>query len=90
MFLRILRDSFLRQKRRKTIVLAAVTLGTAAASALGDIALDVGDKVGRELKSFGANLVVLPRGGSGPILVGEPTCRPCASPRTCRPAISSR
>ncbi|HZM69194.1 MAG TPA: ABC transporter permease [Candidatus Cryosericum sp.] len=70
MFLRILRDSFLRQKRRKTIVLAAVALGTMAASALGDIALDVGDKVGRELKSFGANLVVLPRGGSGPILVG--------------------
>jgi len=69
-FLRILRDSFLRQKRRKTIVLAAVALGTMAASALGDIALDVGDKVGRELKSFGANLVVLPRGGSGPILVG--------------------
>jgi putative ABC transport system permease protein len=70
MFLRILKDSFLRQKRRKSIVLAAVTLGTAAASALGDIALDVGDKIGRELKSFGANLVVLPRGGSGPILVG--------------------
>lgn len=70
MFLRILRDSFLRQKRRKTIVLAAVALGTMAASALGDIALDVGDKVGRELKSFGANLVVVPRGGSGPILVG--------------------
>jgi putative ABC transport system permease protein len=69
-FLRILRDSFLRQKRRKTIVLAAVALGTMAASALLDIALDVGDKVGRELKSFGANLVVVPRGGSGPILVG--------------------
>ena len=70
MFARILRDSFLRQKRRKAIVLAAVALGTAAASALGDIALDVGDKVNRELKSFGANLVVLPRGGSDPILIG--------------------
>jgi len=70
MFLRILLDSLLRQRRRKAIALAAVALGTAAASALGDIALDVGDKVNRELKSFGANLVVLPRGGSGPITIG--------------------
>ncbi len=36
MFVRILRDSLLRQKRRKTIALLAVALGTAAASALGD------------------------------------------------------
>jgi len=70
MFLRILGDSLFRQRRRKAIALVAVALGTAAASALGDIALDVGDKVSRELKSFGANLVVLPRGGSGPITIG--------------------
>ncbi|HEU4402117.1 MAG TPA: ABC transporter permease [Candidatus Polarisedimenticolia bacterium] len=70
MFLRILRDSFFRQKRRKAVVLAAVALGTAAAAALADIALDIGDKVSRELKSFGANLVVLPKGGGAPVLVG--------------------
>jgi putative ABC transport system permease protein len=69
-FIRILRDSFFRQKRRKAIVLAAVTLGTAAAAALGDIALDIGDKVSLELKSFGANLVVLPAGGGAPVVVG--------------------
>ncbi len=70
MFIRILRDSFLRRKRRNAIVLAAVALGTAAAAALGDIALDVGAKMNRELKSFGANLVVLPAGGSAPVVVG--------------------
>src|SRR5437867_4096670 len=70
MFLRILRDSFFRQKRRKAIVLTAVSLGTAAAAALGDIALDIGDKVSRELKTFGANLVLLPRGGGAPVVVG--------------------
>src|SRR5262249_8480087 len=70
MFLRILRDSFFRQKRRNAVVLTAVTLGTAAAAALGDIALDIGDEVGGELKSFGANLVLLPRGGAGPLIVG--------------------
>jgi putative ABC transport system permease protein len=70
MFVRILRDSLFRQRRRKAIALAAVALGTAASAALGDIALDVGDKMSRELKSFGANLVVLPRGGSGPVGIG--------------------
>ena len=70
MFARVLQNAFLRQKRRKAIVLLAVSLGTAAASALLDIALGVGDQMNRELKAFGANLVVLPRGGAGPVLVG--------------------
>ena len=70
MFVRILRDSLFRQKRRKAVVLAAVGLGTAAAAALGDIALDVGDKMNRELKAFGANLVVVPRGGAAPVVLG--------------------
>ena len=69
MFVRILRESFFREKRRKAIILIAVTLGTAAASSLVDIALGVGDKMNRELKGFGANLVVMPEGGSRPILV---------------------
>src|SRR5881296_569696 len=56
--------------RRRTVILAAVALGTSAAAGLGDIALDVGDKMSRELNSFGANLVVLPRGGAGPVVVG--------------------
>jgi len=71
MFLRILRDSLLRRKRRQAVVLVAVALGTASATALGDIALDVGDKMNRELKAFGANLVVLPRGGSVPAPAAE-------------------
>lgn len=70
MFYRILRDSLLRQKRRKIIVLSAVSLGTAAAAALADISLDVGDKMSGELKAFGANLVLLPRGGGEAVVVG--------------------
>ncbi len=70
MFLRLVRHSFLRRKRRKAVLLAAVALGTSAAAALADIALDIGDKMSRELNSFGANLVVLPAGGGAPVLVG--------------------
>ncbi|PYT15938.1 MAG: hypothetical protein DMF51_05730 [Acidobacteria bacterium] len=70
MFLRLVRHSFLRRKRRKAVLLAAVALGTSAAAALADIALDIGDKMSRELNSFGANLVVLPAGGGAPVVVG--------------------
>ncbi len=70
MFLRVLRNSFFRQKRRKAIVFAAVALGTAAAAAMGDIALDIGDKVSGELRAFGANLVIVPTGAGAPAVVG--------------------
>ncbi len=70
MFLRMVGFSFLRRKRRRAVILAAVALGTSAAAALGDIALDVGDKISRELNSFGANLVVLPKGGAAQVVVG--------------------
>jgi putative ABC transport system permease protein len=47
-----------------------VTLGTGAATALGNLALQVEDSVSRELRRFGANLVILPAGGSGRTIVG--------------------
>ena len=62
MILRILRGSFRRQLRRKAVAFTAVALGTAAASALLQVSLGVGDQVNRELKAFGANLVVTPEG----------------------------
>ncbi|HYS04473.1 MAG TPA: ABC transporter permease [Candidatus Dormibacteraeota bacterium] len=70
MFLRLVGLSFLRRKRRRAVILAAVALGTCAAAALGDIALDIDDKISGELNSFGANLVVLPKGGAAQVVVG--------------------
>lgn len=72
MFLRILRDSLFRQKRHKVVVFLSVALGTTAAATLGDMALDVGDKMSRELKAFGANLAVVPRENSRTVrIAGE-------------------
>lgn len=76
MIARILIGSFGRQKRRKAVAFAAVALGTAAASAVLDLALGVGDKVSRELRSFGANLVVTPAGaGRSIVLAGADVTR---------------
>jgi putative ABC transport system permease protein len=60
MFLRLVYESFRRQKRRKLLAGTAITLGVAVATAMIAVATDIGDKVSRELRTFGANLVVTP------------------------------
>jgi putative ABC transport system permease protein len=46
------------------ITAATVALGASLATAMLDVMLDVGDKVNRELKTYGANLSVVPKGAS--------------------------
>ncbi|MGH9512196.1 MAG: ABC transporter permease [Terriglobales bacterium] len=61
MFLRLVYESFRRQKRNKLLAGAAITLGVTVATAMIAVATNVGDKINRELRSFGANLVVTPQ-----------------------------
>ena len=76
MFLRLLRDSFLRRRRRKLLALAALALGTGVSMATLSVALDIGDKVARELRSFGANILVRPQADTLPIEIGGVDLRP--------------
>lgn len=59
--------------------LAAVALGMAVATAVGSIALDVGDNVDRELRSFGANIAVTPAADTLAVTVGGVDFRPAGS-----------
>jgi putative ABC transport system permease protein len=61
MFLRLVYESFRRQKRRKLLAGTAITLGVGVATAMIAVATDIGDKVSRELRTFGANIVVTPQ-----------------------------
>lgn len=69
MFGRIVFQSFKRQRRRKMIATVAITVGVAIATALISVSLEIGDKVNLELKAYGANILVVPRGGSEPVKV---------------------
>jgi putative ABC transport system permease protein len=60
MFLRLLFESFRRQKRRKTLALLAIALGMSIATAMIAVGAGIGDKVSAELRSAGANLLVTP------------------------------
>ncbi len=61
MFVRLVYESFRRQKRSKFLAGAAITLGVAVATAMISVATDVGDKINHELRSYGANLVISPQ-----------------------------
>src|SRR6266699_3872502 len=49
MFFRIVSDSFARKPRRKALTAAALALGMAVATATLEVALDVGDRLAREI-----------------------------------------
>jgi putative ABC transport system permease protein len=69
----------MRRRRRKLLSLLAVTLGIAVATAVATIALDVGDKVNLELRSFGANISVTPASDSLAVTVGGVDYRPAGA-----------
>ncbi len=58
---RLLWKSVRGRKSRIALASAAVAVAAALASALLTVALDISEKVGRELRAFGANILVVPK-----------------------------
>ena len=76
MFARLVYESFRRQKRRKVLAGAAITLGVTVATAMIAVATDIGDKINRELRTIGANLVVTPQEDSLDVEIGGVNLKP--------------
>src|ERR1700753_1917422 len=76
MFLRLVADSFSRRPRHKLLTGAALALGMAVATAALSVSLDVGDRLSREFRSLGANLIVTPTADSLPVEIGGMGYRP--------------
>ncbi len=60
MFGRMLWRSMQRRKKRVGLAVLAIFTGASLAAALLTVALEINDKVGRELRNYGANILVLP------------------------------
>jgi putative ABC transport system permease protein len=76
MFVRLVYESFRRQKRRKLLAGAAITLGVTVATAMIAVATDIGDKMNRELRTIGANLLVTPQEDSLDVEIGGVNLKP--------------
>jgi putative ABC transport system permease protein len=70
MFFRILKHSFLRERKRKTLAVVTVFFSASLITALMNLSIDVGDKMSRELRSYGANLKVVPQSEDIPLEIG--------------------
>lgn len=70
MFVRILKESFVRQARTKALAVIVLALGASIATALLNISLDIGDRMTEELKQYGANIIVVPENNSLPLETG--------------------
>lgn len=72
MLWRMLRQSWGRNLRRKLLAVLTVFLASGLISALLAVSIDIGDKMSRELKSYGANILIEPAGQAAlPALFSE-------------------
>ena len=76
MFPRLVYESFRRQTRRKLLAGVAITLGVAVATAMIAVATDIGDKINRELRTYGANLIVTPQEDTLDLEIGGVNLKP--------------
>ena len=76
MFARLVYESFWRQKRRKLLAGLAITLGVTVATAMIAVATDIGDKINRELRTIGANLLVTPQEDTLDVEIGGINLKP--------------
>ncbi len=60
MFYRLLFSAIKRRKLRIALAVLAVVMGASIASTLLTVSFDINDKMGRELKSYGANILLQP------------------------------
>jgi putative ABC transport system permease protein len=76
MFLRLVGESFRRNPRRKLLTALALALSMAVSTATLTVALEVSDRMAREFRSLGANLLVTPESDTLPLEVGGVDYRP--------------
>jgi len=79
MFWRLLYQSFHRQRRSKLLAGVAIMLAVMVATAMLAVVTDIGDKINRELRTFGANISVYPVENTVAIKVGNQEIKPASA-----------
>ncbi|MDE3137483.1 MAG: ABC transporter permease [Acidobacteriota bacterium] len=79
MFARIIFESMARNPRRKMLASAVLILATAVAAATLTVALDEGNRLAHEFRSFGANILVTPQADTVPLEIGGLDTRPVSA-----------
>lgn len=81
MLLRIIKDRMVRRKVRVLMAIVSVLVGAMITSSLVDISIDVSEKMSRELRSYGANILVESKTQTPSIQIGGVNYAPLAERR---------
>jgi putative ABC transport system permease protein len=76
MFARLVYESFRRQTRRKLLAGIAIAIGVGVATAMLAVATGIGDKISRELRTYGANILVTPQDDTLDLQIGGVDLKP--------------
>jgi putative ABC transport system permease protein len=79
MFFRLVYQSFYRQRRNKLLAAIAIVFGVAVATAMIAVATDIGNKMNRELRAYGPNLVAYPQEDTLDVEIGGVNLKPITS-----------
>ncbi|WP_068782710.1 ABC transporter permease [Paenibacillus sp. GM2] len=66
MFFRMLAKAFTVGFKGKVLLILTIAFGASLATAMLNVSLDVGDKMNRELKTYGANMLIVPEADALP------------------------
>jgi putative ABC transport system permease protein len=64
MFFRMIGKTLVHQWKKMAMIAFTIALGASLATAMLSVMLDVGDKINQELKTYGANITVVPKAAS--------------------------
>jgi putative ABC transport system permease protein len=73
---KILKSSLIGNKTQKLLAFLTIFLASALISSMLNITLGIGDKVAKELRSYGSNIIVLPKGGALSLDIGGGEFKP--------------
>ncbi|MSO20436.1 MAG: ABC transporter permease [Acidobacteria bacterium] len=78
MYWRLIREPFRRPhtRRRALWAVAAMALGTAVSAAMLNVSIEIGDRMGEEVRALGPNIVITSAGDSLPVAIGGMEYRP--------------
>src|SRR3990172_7481896 len=81
MLLRVTKDRLARRKVRVLMAIMSVLVGAMITSSLVNVSIDVSEKMSRELRAYGANIIVEPKTQTQTIQIGGVNYAPMAERR---------
>ncbi|KGI56113.1 ABC transporter permease [Campylobacter sp. MIT 97-5078] len=76
MLLKMIKNSIFKNKTQKILVFLSCFLASLLLASMLNITLSIGNELSKELRSYGANIIILPKGASLSVDIGDKVLEP--------------